>query len=116
MIYLLSFCPKIEHKIKNLFDEDRNNPRVNGEVLAVERLGKETDRYIKIGGSETIVVQTDRDNPAIMPDYVPIYINGELCHLFDRDGEAIPKVHRHHLTLNESHEQQYQHRIGNQAE
>ncbi|WP_335052920.1 hypothetical protein [Nostoc sp.] len=51
-----------------------------------------------------------------MHDYVPIYINGELCHLFDRDGEAISKVHRHHLTQNESHEQQYQHRFNNQAE
>ena len=95
---------------------DRNNPSVNGEVLVVERLGGETFLYIKIAGGETIVVQTDGDNPAIMHDYVPIYINGELCHLFDRDGEAISKVHRHHLTQNESHEQQYQHRLSNQAE
>ena len=51
-----------------------------------------------------------------MHDYVPIYIDGELCHLFDQNGEAIPKVHRHHLTQNESHEQQYQHRLSNQAE
>ncbi|MEH2354683.1 ABC transporter ATP-binding protein [Nostoc sp.] len=27
----------------------------------------------------------------------------QLCHLFDQNGEAIPKVHRHHLTQNESH-------------
>ncbi|WP_298920505.1 hypothetical protein [uncultured Nostoc sp.] len=51
-----------------------------------------------------------------MHDYVPIYINGELCHLFDQNGEAIAKVHRHHLIQNESHEQQYQHRLSNQAE
>ncbi|MEH2238986.1 hypothetical protein [Nostoc sp.] len=89
---------------------------MNGEVLVVERLGTETYLYIKIAGAETIVVQTDGDNPARMHDYVPIYINGEFCHLFDQNGEAIPKVNRHHLTLNESHEQQYQHRLSNQAE
>ncbi|MEH1849836.1 MAG: TOBE domain-containing protein [Nostoc sp.] len=71
---------------------DRNNPSVNGEVLVVERLGKETYLYIKIAGGETIVVQTDGDNPARIHDYVPIYINGELCHLFDQKGEAIPKL------------------------
>ncbi|MEH1773324.1 MAG: hypothetical protein V7K64_30345 [Nostoc sp.] len=69
-----------------------------------------------MAGGETIVVQTDGDNPAKMHDYVPISINSELCHLFDRDGEVILKVHRHHLTQDESHEQQYQHRISNQAE
>lgn len=95
---------------------DRNNPSLNGEVLVVERLGGETYLYIKIAGGETVVVQTDGDNPAIMHDYVPIYINGKLCHLFDQNGEAIPKVHRHHITQNESHEQQYQHRLSNQAE
>ena len=53
---------------------DRNNPSLNGEVLVVERLGGETYLYIKIAGGETVVVQTDGDNPAIMHDYVPIYI------------------------------------------
>ena len=95
---------------------DRNNPSLNGEVLVVERLGGETYLYVKIAGGETIVMQTDGDNPAQLHDFVPIYINGELCHLFDQSGQTIPKAHRHHLTLNESHEQQYQHRIGNQAE
>ncbi|MEA5624580.1 sn-glycerol-3-phosphate ABC transporter ATP-binding protein UgpC [Nostoc sp. UHCC 0251] len=101
-----------EHLLLN-----RNNPSLNGEVLVVERLGGETYLYIKIAGGETIVMQTDGDNPAQLHDFVPIYINGELCHLFDQSGQTIPKAHRHHLTLNESHEQQYhQHRISNQTE
>ncbi len=95
---------------------DANNPSINGEVLVVERLGGETYLYVRITGGETIIVQTDGDNPAQLHDFVPIYINGELCHLFDQSGEAIPKAHRHHLTINESHEQQYQHRLSNQAE
>lgn len=44
---------------------DQSNASVNGEVLVVERLGGETFLYIKIAGGETIVVQTDGDNPAI---------------------------------------------------
>ncbi|BAY29939.1 TOBE domain family protein [Nostoc carneum NIES-2107] len=92
---------------------DRNNPSINGEVLVVERLGGETYLYVKIAGGETIVVQTDGDEPAQLHDFVPIYINGELCHLFDQSGEAIPKARRHHLTINQTNEQQYQHKLSN---
>ncbi|OUL33515.1 ABC transporter [Nostoc sp. T09] len=95
---------------------DANNPSINGEVLVVERLGGETYLYIKIAGGDTMIVQTHGDEPAQLHDFVPIHINGELCHLFDQSGEAIPKARRHHLTLNKSHEQQYQHRLSNQAE
>lgn len=95
---------------------DANNPSINGEVLVVERLGGETYLYIRITGGETIILQTDGDNPVQLHDFVPISINGELCHLFDQSGEAIPKAHAHHLTLNKSHEQQYQRRLSNQAE
>ncbi|MDZ8052897.1 MAG: ABC transporter ATP-binding protein [Aulosira sp. ZfuVER01] len=95
---------------------DANNPSINGEVLVVERLGGETYLYIRIVGGETMIVQTHGDDPVQLHDFVPISINGELCHLFDQTGEAIPKAHRHHLTLNKSHEQQYQRRISNQAE
>ncbi|MFQ4141635.1 sn-glycerol-3-phosphate ABC transporter ATP-binding protein UgpC [Chlorogloeopsis sp. ULAP02] len=95
---------------------DHTNATMNGEVLVVERLGKETYLYVKIAGGDTIVVQTDGDNPAQIHDFVPIYINGELCHLFAQNGEAISKARRHHLTMNEPHEQQYQQRFSNQAE
>ncbi|WP_250124574.1 TOBE domain-containing protein [Chroococcidiopsis sp. CCMEE 29] len=86
---------------------------LNGEVLVVERLGGETYLYIKIAGGDTLIVQTDGDNPSRLHDIVPIHINGDLCHLFNQQGEAIPKARRHHLTLDESHEQQYQHRLNN---
>jgi multiple sugar transport system ATP-binding protein len=94
---------------------DPNNPTLNGEVLVVERLGGETFLYVKIANGETLVVQTDGDNPSRTHDRALISINGDLCHLFDLHGESIPKARRHHL-MNASHEQQYQHRIGHQAE
>ncbi|MEH2118689.1 hypothetical protein [Nostoc sp.] len=86
------------------------------ELSGRQRQGVAIGRALVLAGGETVIVQIDGDDPAIMHDYVPIYINGELCHLFDQNGEAIPKVHRHHLTQNESHEQQYQHRLSNQVE
>jgi multiple sugar transport system ATP-binding protein len=76
---------------------DRNNPSVNGEVLVVERLGGLTYLYVKIEGGDTLVVQTDGDNSSQLRDLVPIHISGELCHLFDLQGEAVSKSRRHQL-------------------
>lgn len=77
---------------------DRNNATVNGEVLVVERLGGETYLYVKIAGGDTLIVQTDGDNPSHRHDLVPIHISGELCHLFAQQGEAVPKTQLHPLT------------------
>jgi len=77
---------------------DANNPTVMGEVLVVERLGGETYLYVRIAGGETFIVQTDGDNRAQVRDHVPIHIDGNLCHLFNADGLAIPQAERHHLT------------------
>ncbi|MCC5649857.1 sn-glycerol-3-phosphate ABC transporter ATP-binding protein UgpC [Nostoc sp. XA013] len=79
---------------------DHSNPSVNGEVLVVERLGGLTYLYVKIEGGDTLVVQTDGDNSSQLRDLVPIHISGELCHLFDLQGEAVLKTRRHHLTVN----------------
>lgn len=94
---------------------DLNNPTLAGEVLVVERLGGETFLYVRITGGDTLIVQTDGDNPSRTHDRALIQINGDLCHLFDQNGEAIPKVRRHHLT-DASHEQPYQSRVTHQAE
>ncbi len=90
-----------------------NHAELTGEVLVVERLGGETFLYVKIMGGDTLTIQTNGDNTSLVHDRVPIAIHGDLCHLFDQQGEAIPKARRHHLTLNESqeqeaHEQSYQ--------
>ena len=78
---------------------DRNSATVNGEVLVVERLGGQTYLYVKIEGGDTLVVQTDGDNSSQLRDLVPIQISGDLCHLFDLQGEAVSKTRRHHLTV-----------------
>jgi multiple sugar transport system ATP-binding protein len=95
---------------------DANDPTVTGEVLVVEQLGGETFLYVRIAGGDTLVVQTDGDNPSRTHDRAFIHINGDLCHLFDQNGEAVPKARRHQLTMNESHEQQYENRVSHQAE
>lgn len=94
---------------------DQNNPTMTGEVLVVERLGGETFLYVRIAGGDTLIVQTDGDNSSRTHDRALIHINGDLCHLFDQNGEAIAKAHRHHL-MDESHEQPYQYKLSNQAE
>jgi hypothetical protein len=53
--------------------------------------------YVKIGGGDTLVVQTDGDNSSQLRDLVPVHISGDLCHLFDLQGEAVLKTRRHHL-------------------
>ncbi|NJP09064.1 MAG: sn-glycerol-3-phosphate ABC transporter ATP-binding protein UgpC [Leptolyngbyaceae cyanobacterium RU_5_1] len=90
---------------------DQTNATIMGDVLVVERLGGETYLYVKVAGGETLTVQTDGDNMSQMHDRIPIHINGNLCHLFDANGAAIPKTYRHHLTQNGSHEQQHPHKL-----
>lgn len=94
---------------------ESGNATLNGEVMVVERLGGETFLYVKIPGGETLVVQTNGDDPSRMHDRAPLYIDGNLCHLFNAEGDAIPRMRRHHLTLEESHEQQPQNRLNRQA-
>lgn len=90
---------------------DANHPTLMGEVLVVERLGGETFLFVRIAGGDTLIVQTDGDNPSRTHDRAFVHIPGNLCHLFDQNGESIPKTQRHHLTLNESHEQQYPNKV-----
>ena len=76
---------------------DRNSATVNGEVLVVERRGGQTYLYVKIAGGDTLVVQTDGDHSSQLRDLVPVHISGDICPLFDLQGEAVLKTRRHHL-------------------
>ena len=68
--------------------------------IVVERLSGQTYLYVKIAGGGTLIVQTDGDNSSQLRDLVPIDISGDLCHLFNLQGEAVSKTRRHHLTVN----------------
>jgi multiple sugar transport system ATP-binding protein len=71
---------------------------INGEAVVVERLGGETYLYIQIEGGDSLIVQAGGENATEMHDRVSIQVNSDRCHLFDRQGETIPKVERHPLT------------------
>lgn len=75
----------------------QTNATMSGEVLVVERLGGETYLFVKVAGGDTIVVQTYGDNESRIGDRVPIQINGDLCHLFDSNGEAVARTRRQQL-------------------
>ena len=77
-----------------------------GEVLVVEHLGDVTYLYVKVAGGDTLILETEGDRPVVVGDRVPIYVDGNLCHLFDANDNAIPKAERHHLTLEKTNERQ----------
>ena len=85
---------------------DGNNPTFMGEVLVVEHLGDVTYLYVKVAGGDTLILETEGDRPVVVGDRVPIYVDGNLCHLFDANDNAIPKAERHHLTLEKTNERQ----------
>jgi multiple sugar transport system ATP-binding protein len=78
---------------------DHTNATITGEVKVVERLGGETFAYINLPDGETMVVQTDGDSPVQLHDQVPIYLNGDRCHLFDTQGRTIPRAELRPLTV-----------------
>lgn len=64
---------------------------LQGEVVVAERLGGETYLYLQLEGGETLVVQADGNNTSRLHDRVSVEINGDHCHLFNLQGEAIAK-------------------------
>ena len=83
---------------------DAINPTLMGEILVVEHLGDVTYLYVKVAGGDTLIVETEGNRPVAVGDRVPIYIDGNLCHLFDADDNAIPKIQQQHLTLEKTNE------------
>ncbi|MBD1998839.1 sn-glycerol-3-phosphate ABC transporter ATP-binding protein UgpC [Leptolyngbya sp. FACHB-541] len=78
---------------------DRTNATIHGEVKVVERLGGETFAYVNLPGGDTMVVKTNGDTPVQLHDQVPIYLNGDRCHLFDPQGMTIPRAELRPLTV-----------------
>ncbi|MBD1909461.1 MULTISPECIES: sn-glycerol-3-phosphate ABC transporter ATP-binding protein UgpC [unclassified Leptolyngbya] len=76
---------------------DHTRATMQGEVIVVERLGGETFVYAKLAGGDTIVVQTEGDRLIRTHEQIPIYVDGDRCHLFNTQGEAIPKAELHPL-------------------
>jgi multiple sugar transport system ATP-binding protein len=75
---------------------EATNPTLMGEVLVIERLGTGTHLYVKVAGGDTLIIQTEGDRQVEIRDRVPLHIEGNLCHLFDVNGMAIPKAKNAH--------------------
>ncbi|MGD1918828.1 MAG: TOBE domain-containing protein [Pleurocapsa sp.] len=84
---------------------DANRPTLMGEVLVVEHLGDATSLYVRAPGGDTIIVQAEGDSKARVGDRIPIYIDGNLCHIFDSNDIAIPRTKPDNFTTGQSHEQ-----------
>lgn len=85
---------------------DANHPTLMCEVLVVEHLGDATSLYVRAPGGDTLIVQTEGDRRVTVGDTLPIYIDGNLCHVFDSNDLAIPKAQQDNFTTGQSHEQQ----------
>jgi len=70
---------------------------LSGEVMVVERLGGETYLYIQLGDRSMAILQADGEIPTGVHDRVSIKLDPATCHLFDGDGVAIERAHRHPL-------------------
>jgi len=84
---------------------DANNHTLMGEVLVIEHLGDATSLYVRAPGGDTLIVQAEGDSRVRVGDFIPIYIDGNSCHLFDSDDLAIPKAQQHN-SVGQSHGQQ----------
>ena len=85
---------------------DANRPTLMGEVLVVEHLGDATSLYVRAPGGDTLIVQAEGNSRARVGDRVPIYVDGNLCHIFDSNDLAIPKAEQYNHTTEQSYEQQ----------
>jgi multiple sugar transport system ATP-binding protein len=64
------------------------------EVFVVERLGGDTYAYVRTEGADMITVQTEGTSEIKAGDKLSLGVRAENCHLFDRDGWALPLLHR----------------------
>jgi multiple sugar transport system ATP-binding protein len=68
---------------------------VTGEVKVVERLGGETFLYTQLEDGAMVIVQTDGEIPTGVHERVAIKLDPATCHLFDAEGLAVERLHRH---------------------
>jgi multiple sugar transport system ATP-binding protein len=68
-----------------------------GEVMVVERLGGETFLYTQVPGDAMVVIQADGEIPTRVHERIAVRLDPETCHLFDANGLAVERAHRHPL-------------------
>jgi multiple sugar transport system ATP-binding protein len=72
---------------------------LQGEVMVVERLGGETFLYTRLAGEGAgmIVIQADGEIPTRVHERIAVSLDPATCHLFDAQGLAVERAHRHPL-------------------
>jgi multiple sugar transport system ATP-binding protein len=68
---------------------------VSGEVALVERLGGLTLLHVMVENGVAITVQIEGSDSTRAHDRVRLAVDPGACHLFDRDGQALPQRMRH---------------------
>jgi multiple sugar transport system ATP-binding protein len=77
---------------EHLVEGGGGDSQLQGQVIAVERLGGETFVYLERGGVEPLVVKADGDSKIRVDDVVPIGVPAAACYLFDGDGQAFVRA------------------------
>jgi multiple sugar transport system ATP-binding protein len=71
---------------------------IAGQAMVVERLGGLTLLHVQVADGPVLVVQTDGGNATRPHQPVRLRIDPDACHLFDGQGQALPRLSRHPLT------------------
>ncbi|WP_062222333.1 ABC transporter ATP-binding protein [Aureimonas sp. D3] len=68
-----------------------------GEIVVIERLGGQTYLYIQAGNGDLIIAEAGGDSTARLHETVQLSFDPNAAHLFDGNGHALPRLHRHAL-------------------
>jgi len=73
---------------------NQGDSRISGRVHNVERLGADTFLYLDGPDSKEITVHASGDMVVAIGDNVAMSFNGDKCHLFHENGEALQRLER----------------------
>lgn len=71
---------------------NQGDSRISGRVHNVERLGADTFLYLDGPDSKEITVHAPGDMVVAVGDNVAMSFNGDRCHLFQANGEALQRL------------------------
>lgn len=72
--------------------EQQGTTKIDGKVLAAERLGIETYLYVQLPDGQEITVHAPGDQPATSGENVSLSFAATDCHLFDVHGKAFERL------------------------
>ena len=80
---------------EHLLNAEEANASIEGDVQVVEKLGNETQIYMRIDNADTDIIYRAPDTiSAKEGDKFYIGLNANRCHLFHKDGTACRRLHQ----------------------